>query len=103
MKRDYNFTPLTFNKLRHDHFIPFVDEILKLEPITPWESIKEGDVYHIPYIIAYKRADIIVTEKKRTYLNGMIREDGGDWKNYSLFKNEARAKFLVKKIKINNN
>ena len=101
MKRKYDFTPETFDRCKHDHFVTLVDELSKIEPITPWEEIKVGDVFHLPNLILYKRADFIVTDKNKTYMSGMIREDNGNWKNHSLFKNEVRCKFLVKKIKIN--
>ena len=103
MKREYKFTAETFDVNRYDHFIPFVDSLSELESLTPWEDIHEGEAYHIPNLLAYKRADFIVNEKKRNYVNGLIREDGGEWKRYSLFRAETRTKFLVKKIQFNNN
>ena len=101
MKSKYNFTTESFDKCKHDHYMPFVGELSKLEPITPWEDLQVGDVYHLPNMLIFKRADYIITEKKSTYINGMIRENGGNWRNHSLFKSEVRTKFLVKKIKIN--
>lgn len=101
MRRNYNFTAQTFDRCRHDHFTPLVGELSKLEPSTPWDKLKVGDVYHLPNLLVYKRADFVITEIKRTYINGMLKEEGSDWKNYSLFKNEVRAKFLIKRIQFN--
>ena len=98
MAHKYTFNATTFDKNRQDHFIQLIDKLAKIEPITPWEDIKIGEVYHIPNIMCYNRADFIVSEKTRNYINGMIREEGGNWKNYSLFKAETRTKFLVKKV-----
>ena len=98
-KNKYNFTPQTFDKCNHEHFLSLVDELSKFNPTTPWENIREGDVYHFPDLILYKRADFIVCEIMPTYINGMIRDyETMEWKNYSLFKNEVRAKFMVKKL-----
>jgi hypothetical protein len=98
MKAKYCFTAQTFDKCKREHFFQFVSELDKLNPVTPWEDLKVGDVYHLPNLLCYKRANLIINEIKRNYLNGMIKEEGSEWKYYSLFKNEIRAKFLIKKI-----
>jgi hypothetical protein len=99
MKRDYKFTSRNFDKDRYEHFITLVDEQAKLERLTPWEDIRPGEVYHIPNLLTYKRCDYIVHEKKVNFINGIMKEEGSnDWKNYSLFKDETRTKFLVRRI-----
>ena len=98
MSRKYNFTTQTFNKNKPEHFLPLVDAIVELDPITPWSEINEDEVYHIPSMLAYERCEFLVREKKTNFLSGMIKEGNKEWKPYSLFKNEARAKFLVKRI-----
>ena len=99
MKRNYNFTSKSFEINNFDHFMALVDELAKTGRITPWEEVKAGEIYHIPNMLAFKRCDYIVHEKKPNSLNGIIKEEGSnDWKNYSLFKEETRAKFMVKRL-----
>lgn len=101
MKRNYCFNTKTFDKTNPAHFSSLIIELTKIKPLTKWEDIQVGDVFHIPNLLVYKRADFLVTGIKNNYINGMIKEENGNWKDYSLFKNEVRAYFLSKRIVIN--
>ena len=103
MEHKYTFTPLTFNRNNNEHFTSLLDALLEVKPITPWEDIKVGDVYHIPNILLYKRADFIVYIRHSEYMTGIIMEyDTMKWKNHTIYRNEVRAKFLTKKLRIGN-
>ena len=97
MESKYNFTLDTFKKERYEHYNAILKELMGIEPITSWEDLKVGEVYHLPNLLIQKRADFVINEKKTSYINGMIKEEGSGWKPHSLFKNEVRTKFLVKK------
>jgi len=102
MNSKYNFTLDTFDKNRYEHYNAVLREMEKIQPTTPWDELKVGNVYHLPNILISKRADFIITEIKTFYLNGLIKEEGStEWRKYSLFKNETKTKFLVERYSRN--
>ena len=103
MKNKYKFTADTFNRNDCNHFLEMVGELAKIDPITPWDEFEVGDILHLPNTLAYKRADFIIYEINHNFMTGLIKEENDEWKNYSIFKSETRAKFMVKRINLNKN
>lgn len=99
MKNSYNFTSANFDKDNYYHFTALVEKLANVKRITPWEEVKEGEMYHIPKLLAFKRCDYFVHEKKSNFVNGIMKEEGSkEWKKYSLFREETRTKFMVKRL-----
>ena len=71
------------------------DELKKLNPLTKWEDINEGDNMIIPPFWIYERRDINVLKKYDTFIFVEILNEMN--KKTSIFKSEISAKFLVKK------
>lgn len=75
-------------------------KIKKLKPLTRFEDVKEGVMYHIPPTILYDRKDFIVNEKINNKLIGIMRESNGEWHDATLYNSEISMGFLVEKQKI---
>ena len=77
--------------------------VTKFKPITNWEDIKEGELYHIPPTILYDRRDFICNFKTDNTLKGKVKcYEKGIWEDCTLYRSEISMRFLVKKEKINN-
>jgi len=77
--------------------------VIKYNPITAWDDIKEGEIYHIPPTIIYDRRDFICERKTDNAISGKIMEyEEGVWKPCTMYRSEISMRFLVKKERINN-
>jgi len=66
--------------------------------ITPWESIQENSVYHIPPILTLCRRDVLILEKKGDNIK-YKRIDDTDKKEGNMARTSVYAKVLVKRKK----
>lgn len=71
-------------------------EMIKHNPITDWEDIKEGEKYHLPPLIYNKRMDFIVLKKEDNLIR--IMKDGSNYAQ-TLYKTDISTRFIVKKQK----
>ena len=79
--------------------IPYHLQIEKLEripPLTDFESIKIGDVLHVPPILNYKRCDHKVLSKWPMYVVTDKTDENGNVQRSSLFKTELSMRFAVR-------
>ena len=76
------------------------DRLKSVEPLTPWDSIQIGHVYHIPAILNYDRRDFKVDYKDDNKIQGQILSDGKSVKpyQYSFFRSELSSRFIVEKL-----
>jgi len=65
-------------------------------PITTWEDIQEGEIYHIPSLIFHERRDFIVLSKNERYLS--IRNVKETFTS-TLYKTDLIANFIAKRWK----
>ena len=97
MRRKYTFTLDTYDFGNYIQYCEVARELAECKPLTSWDEISVGDMLHIPPIIIYKRRDFIVEEKTSQLIRGKVREFGdSEWNDYTIFKSENSAKFLVK-------
>lgn len=73
--------------------ISFV-KLRKINPLTEWDNIKEGEIYHIPPLVYNKRMDFIVKEKK---LNSMKIVRLGYEYQQTMFRTDITSRFIIKK------
>lgn len=66
--------------------------------ITPWESIQENAVYHIPPILTLCRRDILILEKTSDNIK-YKRIDDTEKKENNMARTSVYAKVLVKRKK----
>ena len=97
MANKYSFTLDTYDDCNYIHFCELSEAIKEIPPLTDWDDIKVGDKLHLPPIVIYGRREFIVSSKTKNFLNGRLKEFGA-WKEYTIFKSETSAKFLVKVI-----
>ena len=71
-------------------------ELVKLRYATPWEEIKEDNVYHIPPILTLNRRDVIIISKND---DEAIYRKIGDKENHKMHKMSVFARFLIKRKK----
>lgn len=68
----------------------------KVEPLTKWDDIKEGEVYHIPPLAYNKRRDFEVIQKTN---NNIMRVKFLDRDNFStIYRTDTTSNFIVKKM-----
>lgn len=74
------------------------EELQKLPSVTPWEDIKENEIYHIPPLITLERRDLHILSK-----NGnsavYVRVGDKEKKERTLYDSSVFARFLVKRKK----
>ena len=85
----------------HHNYTSVVDRFRKIEPLTPWEDINEGEYYHIAPVLSYDRRDFRVTSKNNNMLVGILKEEGEKPRQYSFYKQEVSTRYLVKTMPIN--
>ena len=68
-----------------------------VKPITPWESIKVNQIYHLPPMFNLPRRDILIKSINKTCLNYVILEHGKTAGNaqHVLYPSMQLAKFIV--------
>ena len=69
-------------------------KLRKINPLTEWDDIKEGEIYHIPPLVYNKRMDFIVKEKK---LNSMKIVRLGYEYQQTMFRTDITSRFIIKK------
>ena len=78
-------------------YIPYTDKARKLvsiKPLTRWEDIKVGAIYHMPPLTYNKRMNLIVVSKNRDFIiyKDVIDKFGT---SYTLYRNDVKSKFLT--------
>jgi hypothetical protein len=80
-----------------DKKINEVKNILRnVNSITPWNTIKSGDILHIPPIISLERRDIVILEKYDNELS-YKRIDVSSVNEEKLHKSSIFAKIMIRK------
>lgn len=80
--------------MNNDNKVLCFVKLREVNPITDWDDIKEGEVYHLPPLVYNKRMDFIVVEKKP---NSMRIKRKGDEYCQTMFKGDITTRFIVKK------
>ena len=78
------------------------DRLTKINPLTEYDDIEEGALYHIPPIMVYDRRDFIVIQKTPSTLVGKMRFEDGVWKETTLYKSELSTRYLIKRKSLRN-
>lgn len=72
------------------------DRFRKHNPITKYEDIEIGKLYHIPPTIIYGRRDFIPENKTNAFISGKMREEGANcWESATIYRTELTARFIV--------
>ena len=74
------------------------DQLVLLKSITPWEDVKENEIYHIPPIGALSRRKVLILSKEDD--KASYRKLGGTEQDEKvMYRTSVFAKFLVKERK----
>ena len=74
----------------------------KIKPLTDYEDIKVGGVYHIPPSIIYDRREVIVESKDFNSIRCKVKNSNGEWSDETMYRSELSMRFLVEIKPINN-
>lgn len=77
-----------FNKIQN------FEKLRDIPPLTKWEDIETGEVYHIPPLIFYKRNDFVVIDKSDRHMT--IRYITESFPS-TMFKSDIVSNFIVKR------
>ena len=72
-------------------------KLREVEPLTDWENIKVGEIYHVPPLIYNKRMDFIVKDKQRDSIK-IIKL--GDNYSQTMFRTDITSRFISKKLEL---
>jgi hypothetical protein len=81
-------------KIDRKRMLAFV-KLRNVEPITKWEDIKEGEIYHMPPLIYNKRFDFVVMEKGENHIK--IRKFC-EFFMQTIYRTDITSRFIVKKV-----
>ena len=72
-------------------------KLREVKPLTDWENIKVGEIYHVPPLIYNKRMDFIVKDKQRDSIK-IIKL--GDNYSQTMFRTDITSRFISKKLEL---
>ena len=76
------------------------DRMRKVNPLTSWDDLHVGEVYHIPPTIIYARRDFYPDTKGTDQITGKMYDyETKSWTRATMYRSELSMRYIVKKMR----